>query len=74
VSIQDWSSNAMGLKGIVAIERLLIERRASLQHLYFNNCGNEADAVEHIHKCLLPTEVGAPLPCFFFLIWFCSLE
>ncbi len=74
MSIQDWSSNAMGLKGIVAIERLLIERRASLQHLYFNNCGNEADAVEHIHKCLLPTEVGAPLPCFFFLIWFCSLE
>ena len=54
---QDWSSNAMGLKGIVAIERLLVERRASLQHLYFNNCGNEADAVEHIHKCLLPTEV-----------------
>ena len=56
-SIQDWSSNAMGLKGIVAIERLLVERRASLQHLFFNNCGNEADAVEHIHKCLLPTEV-----------------
>ncbi len=56
---QDWSSNAMGLKGIVAIERLLVERRASLQHLYFNNCGNEADAVEHIHKCLLPTEVRA---------------
>jgi Ran GTPase-activating protein (RanGAP) involved in mRNA processing and transport len=51
----DMSNNAMGLKGMVAIERLLCERRDTLYHLYFNNCGNEADAVEHLGRCLLPT-------------------
>jgi Ran GTPase-activating protein (RanGAP) involved in mRNA processing and transport len=50
----DLSHNAMGLRGIEAIQRLLCERRDSLNHLYLNNCGYESNAIAHLHRCLLP--------------------
>jgi hypothetical protein len=39
------------------VERVLQGRRDTLQHLYFNNDGLEANAVDHINACLLPTPV-----------------